>query len=249
MKYKVIDLDNLQHLYIINEVGEVFKVDLNTKKNLKLKPNGKHYRLLKKDGTYMSIKNSYLLLHGFYGGYSVKRKARFLKLNQPLHINNVEWANGFSKGIDYNYIHKLDNNLLTKENKLIKEYFLYNDENKLYKVIEDNKGLFYKIFEEFYVKNHFNDFFTDLKVKFVNMTKTGLVRPEENSNKIKIFLKLVTKYTALNILTKEANNKVGIGFSENHLDSENYKRTIFNSENDFEDIDEEIEDMFNFFSS
>lgn len=244
MKYRFIPLENLAYNYIISENGEVYKVDLRTKKNKKVVPQKGHIRLKTKEDKYISVKTPYLLAGAFYGGYLPKRKVFFKRVNKELHINNIVWAQGFEKGVDYKELALLNVDNLTEENKNIRLYLLTKDFKYLNNIIDNNKALYYTIFKDNMVEKYYNQFIDDLRVKIFKMAEAGLLKPEEHSNKIKAFFRLVCKYYIFNIFTKNGQSKKEVEFKD-------YKETnlSYEFEEDFDNLEDEIGDMFNYFSN
>ena len=243
MEYKFIPLENLAYNYIISENGEVYKVDLKTKKNKKVVPLNGHARLKTKEDKYISVKVPYLLAGAFYGGYLPRRKVFFKKVNKQLHIDNIIWAQGFEKGIDYKELALIKEENLTEENKNLRLYLLTKDFKYLNKIVDSNKGLYYTIFKDNEVLSYYNGFIDDLRIKLFKMADAGLLKPEEHSNRMKAFFRLVCKYYIFNVFTKNGTKK--------EVEYKDYKETnlSYDFEEDFDNLEDEIGDMFNYFSN
>ena len=75
------------------------------------------------------------------------------------------------------------------------------------------------------------------------MADAGLLKPEEHSNRMKAFFRLVCKYYIFNVFTKNGTKK--------EVEYKDYKETnlSYDFEEDFDNLEDEIGDMFNYFSN
>ena len=164
-------------------------------------------------------------------------------MNKQLHIDNIIWAQGFEKGIDYKELALIKEENLTEENKNLRLYLLTKDFKYLNKIIDNNKGLYYTIFKDNEALSYYNGFIDDLRIKLFKMADAGLLKPEEHSNRMKAFFRLVCKYYIFNIFTKNGTKK--------EVEYKDYKETnlSYDFEEDFDNLEDEIGDMFNYFSN
>mgnify|MGYP003603480102 FL=1 len=248
MDYRYIPFTNLKYKYVIYENGDVYRI---TKSSQRLiSPRKECICLTEKSGRRVQIKHVSLLLHSFYGGYFKRRQYTIKNSSKPLHIKNVKWKEGFGEHIDFEYLDNLNLKKLNFENKCVWQYYYTYDCNYLIKVIDKNKGLYYSIFKYWKILPYFNDFYNDFKAKFAEFVNSGHVVPEEDSQRLNVYLKKLVKFYAMTIISKKVKrNSVFTSNVETFSDNIRVNLLYDLEDKEYEDLDEEIEDMFNYFSS
>jgi hypothetical protein len=248
MDYRDVPFKGLKFSYIIYENGDVYRI-INDKKRL-VSPRGGYICLTEESGRRVQIKHISLLLHSFYGGYFKRRKFKIRNSQKPLHIKNVKWKEGFGQHIDFEYLDNLNVDKLNFENNCIRQYYYTDDARYIIKVLDKNKGLYYEIFKYWHILPYFNDFYEDLKIKFLERANSGLLIPEENSHRLNVYLKRTVKFYAMTIIDKKVKSNQIFTNGANEF-SDNIRASLMYDieDKDYEDLEDEIGDMFNYFSS
>ena len=247
MEYRDIPFNNLKYPYIIYENGDVYRL-IKDRQRL-IAPRNEYICLTEKSGRRVQIKHISLLLHSFYGGYFKRRKYKIRNTQKPLHIKNVKWEKGFGEYIDFEYLDNLNVNNLNFENNCVRQYYYTDDATHLIKALDKNQGLYYTIFKYWRILPYFSDFYNDFKIKFIERVNSGHIVPEENSHRLNVYLKMTAKFYAMTIISKKVKNNEIFTSSVNDF-SDNIRASLMYDieDKEYEDLDEEIGDMFNYFS-
>jgi len=136
--------------YYISEYGVVFRKLVSGKyKPLKPKKNRqkRNVVLLKTvENKYRAVLVSSIVMEHFIGGYYKKRK--MVHIDGDLNncsISNLKWARGFEMSIDNSYFKTIDTLNFRLDDKLAVNYMLNGGLDKLYNILELNRGIVYII--------------------------------------------------------------------------------------------------------
>ena len=238
LKYQVSDLGNIRRVkacgdffyltpFICGNTGALLV-------NINMSFNGSKRRCVLK---YVNK----LVLSSFIGGYYKQR--RLVHINNILsdcRLSNLEWMDGFKKGIDIKYIKSIDNISLNYCGIQIKEFLITKNGLFINNIIQKNRGLLFLIFKDNKCVGVFDDFLIYLFILMEKMVSSGRFTPFEGERiKCYIFFKArkwILDSTISFMKSKQAHESVS------YINTNLTKNLEIG---DFDNIEDEVSDMFN----
>lgn len=244
-------LKGWEHRYFVSNKGRVkheTKTGLERKTNIKIDKYGNpyiyltYYRNDKRCTTHRTVAS--LVLEAFVGGYYKKRPIKFKDGNiKNVRLTNLSWEYGFQGNINESYVENLVDCNLSEEDKYLK-YFLLTDKFKyIKKLVMRNAGLYYTMFVDYRIQKHFNDYINEFTFYIYKWAKEGRLKPLENSHLLYTFLKRRVRFDTKKIVQKKVGENEVLT-DKNYLFQYENKGHITEIYGDYEDIGDEISEMF-----
>lgn len=198
---------------------------------------------INKNGRFLSCANRHInsiVLSSFYlNTYYKWRQITHIdgdKLNCSL--ENLKWKRGFPGSIDMELVHNTRDEDLDYCGVMIKKYLITRNTLYIQNMIDNCKGLIYLVFKDYKATRLYREYLNGVIITLKHKLDKGRFIHTEKG--IRVYIKLQAKYWLFDYFKK---NSI-VDTPEYIFEKQRYKNTKNIEIGDFDNIEDEIKDMF-----